>query len=70
MLDGRVLVVRLGLRLMLLSKGASVRLSTVRSSMKNTTVIRTWSHSWWAFGRVGPPQRVHQHPRSSRCFLP
>lgn len=46
MLDGEISIVRVSLQLISLSKGASVRLSTVRSSMKNTMDIQIWSHSW------------------------
>ena len=46
MLDGKASVVQVSLELILLSKGASVRLSIVRSSMKNTMVFQIWSPSW------------------------
>ena len=39
-------------------KGASVRHSIVKSSTKSTSDTRTWSHSLWASGKTGRPQRV------------
>ena len=69
MLDGKIPVVRIILQLILSSKGASVRRSTVRSSTKNTMVIETWSRSWWDFGKAGPPQKVHQNAKSGCCSL-